>query len=56
MPQYDFLCQSCNRLFSINLTLLEYEQSVINCPHCGTDDVEQGRWIAFHSVPDRKSA
>ena len=56
MPQYDFLCQSCKRLFSINLTLPEYEQAVIHCPYCGADDVERGRWVAFHSVPDTKSA
>jgi DNA-directed RNA polymerase subunit RPC12/RpoP len=55
VPQYDFLCQSCKRLFTKNLTLPEYEQTVINCPYCGTDDVEQGRWIAFH-LPDTKSA
>ncbi len=56
MPQYDFLCQSCKKLFSKTLTLPEYEQAVICCPYCGTDDVEQGRWIAFHSVPAKKSA
>lgn len=56
VPQYDFLCQSCKKLFSKTLTLPEYEQTVIYCPYCGTDDVEQGRWIAFHSVPDKKSA
>ena len=56
MPQYDFLCQSCKKLFSKTLTLPEYEQTVIYCPYCGTDDVEQGRWIAFHSVPAKKSA
>lgn len=56
VPQYDFLCQSCKKLFSKTLTLPEYEQTVICCPYCGTDDVEQGRWIAFHSVPAKKSA
>jgi hypothetical protein len=56
VPQYDFLCQSCKTLFSRTLTLPEYEHTVIYRPHCGTDDVEQGRWIAFHSVPDKKSA
>jgi hypothetical protein len=55
MPQYDFLCQSCKRLFSNTLTLPEYEQAVIKCQFCGTDDVAQGRWIAFHSVPATKS-
>jgi putative FmdB family regulatory protein len=54
VPHYDFLCQSCKRLFSKTLTLSEYEQAVLNCPFCGTDEVAQGRWIAFHScVPAR---
>jgi hypothetical protein len=56
VPPYDFLCQSCKKLFSRTLTLPQYEQTVIYCPYCDTDDVEQGRWIAFHSVPDKKSA
>jgi putative FmdB family regulatory protein len=56
VPQYDFLCQSCKKLFSKTLTLPQYEQTVIYCPYCGTDDVEQGRWIAFQSVPAKKSA
>src|SRR5689334_22108553 len=56
VPQYDFLCQSCKRLFSNTLTLLEYEKAVIKCQFCGTDDVVPGRWIAFHSVPATKSA
>ncbi len=56
VPQYDFLCQSCKKLFSRTLTLPQYEQTVIYCPYCDTDDVEQGRWIAFHSVPDKKRA
>jgi len=38
------------------LTLPEYEETVIYCPYCGTDDVERGRWVAFHSAPDKKSA
>jgi len=59
VPQYDFLCQSCKKLFSQRLTLPQYEQTVktvIYSPYCGTDEVEQGRWIAFHSVPAKKSA
>lgn len=56
MPVYDFLCQACKRLFSMTLTLAQYEQNEISCPYCGGDDVEQGRWVAFHASPSRKSA
>jgi len=56
MPAYDFLCQACNRLFSKTMTLTQYEQGEIRCPYCGSDDVEQGRWVAFHAPPSRNSA
>jgi putative FmdB family regulatory protein len=56
MPTYDFLCQSCKRLFSKTLTLAGYEESKTTCPYCGGRDVEQGRWVPFHSQLSRKSA
>jgi putative FmdB family regulatory protein len=56
MPRYDFLCQSCKRFFSKTLTLFDYEQNEITCPNCGSDDVEQGRWVAFHPPLSKKSA
>jgi len=56
MPAYDFLCQECRRLFSKTLTLAQYEQGDISCPYCGSDDVEQGRWVAFQAPPSKRSA
>jgi putative FmdB family regulatory protein len=56
MPVYDFLCQFCKRLFSKTLTIAGYDESKITCPNCGSHDVEQGRWVPFHSQPSRKSA
>ena len=56
MPRYDFLCQSCKKLFPKTLTLPDYERSEIICPYCGSEDVEQGRWVAFHVVTSKKSA
>jgi putative FmdB family regulatory protein len=41
MPEYDFLCHSCDKFFSKTLTLAEYEEGEIICPNCGSDDVEQ---------------
>ena len=54
--QYDFLCQSCKRFFSKTLTLAQYEQGDITCPYCGSDDLEQGRWVTFPTPRFRKSA
>jgi putative FmdB family regulatory protein len=55
MPHYDFLCQSCKKQFSKILTMPEYEEGKVVCPHCGSDDVEQ-RWAAFYAITSKKSA
>ena len=55
MPRYDFLCQSCKKQFSKTLTLAEYEEGVVICPNCGSEDVEQS-WAAFYTMTSRKSA
>ena len=54
MPQYNFLCRSCNKEFSKILTIAEYEKGQIACPKCGSKDVEQ-RWAAFYAVTSKKS-
>jgi putative FmdB family regulatory protein len=56
MPQYDFLCQSCRKLFSKILTLPDYQRGEIICPYCGSEEVEHGRWVPFHAVTSKKSA
>lgn len=56
MPQYDFRCHSCQKLFSQTLTLPDYDNTEITCPLCESDDVEHGRWIAFPHVTSKKGA
>lgn len=56
MPTYDFLCRSCKRLFSKALTLADYDESETACPYCGSQDVEQGRWVAFQKLLSKKGA
>jgi putative FmdB family regulatory protein len=55
MPQYEFFCHACKRLFSKVLMLAEYEKCPVVCPHCGSDKVEQS-WSAFYAITSRKSA
>jgi len=55
MPQYEFFCHGCNKLFSNPLTLAEYEADKIVCPHCGSKKVEQS-WSAFYAITSKKSA
>jgi putative FmdB family regulatory protein len=54
MPQYNFLCRSCQRGFSKILTISEYEKGGIVCPHCKSKHVEQ-EWAAFYAVTSKKS-
>src|SRR5579862_2614529 len=46
MPQYEFVCASCRKQFSKILTLADYKQHAIRCPHCGSDKTEQD-WTAL---------
>ena len=55
MPQYEFFCHACRKLFAKVLTLPEYDKGHIVCPHCGSDNVEQS-WSAFYAITSRKSA
>ena len=55
MPHYDFFCHACSKTFSKVLTLAEYEEGKVECPHCGSQNVEQ-RWSAFYAITSKKSA
>jgi putative FmdB family regulatory protein len=55
MPRYEFLCHECKRLFLKILSLAEYKEGEVACPHCGSKDVEQ-LWSEFSAIPPRKSA
>jgi RNA polymerase subunit RPABC4/transcription elongation factor Spt4 len=37
------------------LTLAEYEEGKVLCPHCGSNNVEQA-WSAFYAITSKKSA
>jgi putative FmdB family regulatory protein len=55
MPHYEFFCHECKKLFSKILTLVDYEDGEVVCPHCGSKNVEQ-RWSAFSALTSRGSA
>jgi putative FmdB family regulatory protein len=54
MPQYEYFCHSCQKAFSKTLTLEEYEEGEVTCPHCGSKEVEQ-TLTAFFAVGSKKS-
>jgi len=45
----------CQKFFDKILSLSDYEESEILCPHCGSKNVEQG-WSAFSAITSNKSA
>jgi putative FmdB family regulatory protein len=56
MPQHEFFCHACKKLFPKVLTLAEYETTNITCPHCGSSDQVEQSWSAFYAITSRKSA
>ncbi len=54
MPHYEFFCQECKKLFDKILSLVDYEEGEVLCPHCGSKRVEQ-RWSAFSAITSKKS-
>ena len=51
MPHYEFFCHGCKKFFDKVLSLVDYEAGEIECPHCGSNNVEQqaslvGDWFS----------
>jgi len=55
MPYYEFLCQECQKFFQKSLSLVDYEEGEVCCPHCGSKNVEQ-RWSSFSSMTSKQSS
>lgn len=41
MPTYDFVCNTCQKRFDVFLTFSEYGVKVVQCAHCGSEDVRR---------------
>ena len=54
MPYYEYLCQDCNKKFSLALTVAEHDKGKIKCPKCGSSKLEQ-QWAAFYATTSKKS-
>ena len=52
MPHYEFFCQKCKKFFDKILSLVDYEEGEVLCPHCGSKKVEQ--WSAFSASTAKK--
>jgi putative FmdB family regulatory protein len=54
MPYYEYLCQGCNKKFSLTMTVAQHDKGRIKCPKCGGAKVEQ-QWAAFYATTSKKS-
>ena len=41
MPTYEFICEKCDKPFSLILSISEYEKKDFCCPKCGDKEVKQ---------------
>lgn len=54
MPSYEFICEKCNKKFSIQLSLADYEKKKYACPKCKSRRVKQ-QISMFQTKTSRKS-
>jgi putative FmdB family regulatory protein len=54
MSQYVFLCQDCNKEFTLILHVSEVAKASVVCPHCGGKRVTQ-EITAFSAITAKKS-
>ncbi len=54
MPTYDYRCESCSKIFSMQMGMTEHDKGGIICPECkGTSIVQQ--YPPFFAKTSRKS-
>ncbi len=41
MPTYTYRCTSCGRRFTVRMSYREYGTRAVNCPHCGSAEVQR---------------
>jgi putative FmdB family regulatory protein len=54
MPAYEFFCEKCNKQFSLQLRLADYEKKKYACPKCNSKKVKQ-QITSFQTKTSRKS-
>jgi putative FmdB family regulatory protein len=54
MPHYDYLCLSCDKKFSVKMTIKEHDTRTVKCPECGSEKVEQ-QLSQFYTITSKKS-
>lgn len=54
MPTYEYRCENCAKLFSIQVSMSEHEKGNITCPDCKKDMIVQ-QYSTFYAKTSKKS-
>ncbi|MBC8459716.1 MAG: zinc ribbon domain-containing protein [Deltaproteobacteria bacterium] len=54
MPTYEFICEKCNKPFTLIITVSEYEKNKFQCPKCKSSKVKQ-QITSFQAITSKKS-
>jgi putative FmdB family regulatory protein len=54
MPIYEYVCQKCNKAFTMAMSISEYEKGKIRCPKCKSTRLKQ-QITSFQTKTSRKS-
>jgi putative FmdB family regulatory protein len=54
MPTYEYQCENCANIFSIQLSMSEHEKGNITCPVCKEGRVIQ-QYSTFYAKTSKKS-
>jgi putative FmdB family regulatory protein len=54
MPTYEYLCQKCQNIFTVVLTMSEHGQGQVKCPQCKGHKVTQ-QFSTFYVKTSKKS-
>ncbi len=54
MPTYEFMCQKCEKPFTLVMSISDYEKKKVQCPKCESKRVKQ-QITSFQTKTSRKS-
>lgn len=54
MPVYEYCCENCGKIFSIQMSMSDHEKENIICPDCNKGRVVQ-QYSAFYAKTGKKS-
>ena len=54
MPTYEFMCEKCNKPFTLIMSIAEHEKKKFKCPKCNGTKVSQ-QISSFQTKTSRKS-